>query len=89
MTTHFPIQSMASSTSSMSKAPQVAAEDELLQVKILTSTNDDHGGVIVEMNEPMDSTTFVSILRASISHWKHLVFLHINLIYLLILLYLI
>ena len=52
---------------------QVAAEDEVQQVKLLTATNDDHGGVIVEMEESMDSTTFVSMLKASISHWKELV----------------
>ncbi|KAK7246018.1 hypothetical protein RIF29_40875 [Crotalaria pallida] len=28
------------------------------KVKLLTSTNDNHGGVIVEMDQPMDSTTF-------------------------------
>ena len=52
---------------------QVAAEDEVQQVKLLTGTNDDHGGIIVEMEESVDSTTFVSMLKASISHWKELV----------------
>ncbi|KAJ1400362.1 NUDIX hydrolase domain [Sesbania bispinosa] len=50
----------------------MTAEDQVQQIKLLTSTDDDHGGVIVEMDEPMDSTTFISILRASISHWKQL-----------------
>ncbi|XP_028753030.1 nudix hydrolase 2 [Neltuma alba] len=72
VTTPYPIRHMASSTSSISKATQVAAADELEQVKILTSTNDKYSGVIVEMDEPMDPTTFISILRASISHWKQL-----------------
>ncbi|XP_054802197.1 nudix hydrolase 10-like isoform X2 [Prosopis cineraria] len=71
VTTPCPIWHMAGSTSSMSNT-QVAAGDELQQVKLLTSTNDNYGGVIVEMDEPMDPTTFISILRASISHWKQL-----------------
>ncbi|KAF7803869.1 Nudix hydrolase 2 [Senna tora] len=50
----------------------MAAKDEGQQVKLLPSTNDDHGGVIVEMDEPMDSTSFISILRASLAHWKAL-----------------
>ncbi|CAJ2649389.1 unnamed protein product [Trifolium pratense] len=42
------------------------------QIELLTSTDDDYGGVIVQMDQPtMDSTTFLSILRASISNWKH------------------
>lgn len=54
-------------------AVQMTAEDQVQQIELLTSTDDDYGGVIVEMDEPMDSTAFVSILRASISHWKQLV----------------
>lgn len=57
---------------SNSTISSLTAEDQVQQVKLLTSTDDDHGGVIVEMDQPMDSTTFVSILRASISHWKQL-----------------
>lgn len=73
---------MATSASSTSKSAQKAAEDEGQQIiKLLTSTNDDHGGVIVEMDEPMDSTTFVSILRASISHWKELVGFYVHRMY--------
>ncbi|KAK4270867.1 hypothetical protein QN277_019635 [Acacia crassicarpa] len=72
VTAPYTIWNMASPTSSMSKAIQVAAGDELQQVKLLTSTNDKYGGVIVEMEEPIDPTTFISILRASISHWKQL-----------------
>lgn len=42
------------------------------QIQLLTSTDDDYSGVIVElMDHPiMDSTTFLSILRPSISNWK-------------------
>ncbi|KAI4296051.1 hypothetical protein L6164_036041 [Bauhinia variegata] len=66
----FPVRSMSASTSPFPSAAQVAAEDAGQQIKLLMSTNDDHGGVIVEMDEAMDSTSFVSILRASILHWK-------------------
>lgn len=75
--TPIPVQSMSASKSSPSSA-QVAPNEEVGEIKLLTSTNDDHGGVIVEMDESMDSTTFVSILRASISHWKKLVVYHIS-----------
>ncbi|KAJ1427112.1 NUDIX hydrolase domain [Sesbania bispinosa] len=63
---------MSASTNPSITPVQMTAQDQVQQIKLLTSTDDDHGGVIVEMDEPMDSTTFLSILRASISHWKHL-----------------
>ncbi|XP_020230668.2 nudix hydrolase 2 isoform X1 [Cajanus cajan] len=63
----------ASTGSSLSLTEaQMTAEDQVQQIELLTSTDDDHGGVIVEMDKPMDSATFVSILRASISQWKQL-----------------
>ncbi|CAL5390272.1 unnamed protein product [Camellia sinensis] len=49
---------------------QVVAENGVQQVELLFAVNDDHGGVIVEMKEPMDSKAFLSLLRASISQWK-------------------
>ncbi|CAL5405320.1 unnamed protein product [Camellia sinensis] len=49
---------------------QVVAENGVQQVELLAAVNDDHGGVIVEMKEPMDSEVFLSRLRASISKWK-------------------
>ncbi|RHN72690.1 putative hydrolase [Medicago truncatula] len=49
-----------------------AADDQVQRVKVLKSTDDKYGGVIVELDQPMDSTTFVSILRASILHWKQM-----------------
>ncbi|XP_019440027.1 PREDICTED: nudix hydrolase 2 isoform X1 [Lupinus angustifolius] len=70
--TRVPIRSISTSKFSQLSAEEMTAGDQVQQVKLLTSTNDDHGGVIVEMDQPMDSTTFVSILRASISHWKQL-----------------
>ncbi|XP_050874038.1 nudix hydrolase 2 isoform X2 [Lathyrus oleraceus] len=59
----------------MSTSPissQNASEAQVQRDKLLTSTDDYYGGVIVELDQPMDSTTFVSILRASILHWKQL-----------------
>lgn len=49
---------------------QAPAANEVQQVELLDATDDDHGGVIVEMDKPMDSEVFAPILRASISHWK-------------------
>ncbi|KAK7363866.1 hypothetical protein VNO77_06025 [Canavalia gladiata] len=72
VTTLAPFPSMSASTNSSLTEPQMTAEDQVQQIQLLTSTDDDHGGVIVEMDDPMDSATFVSILRASISHWKQL-----------------
>lgn len=80
MTTPIPVTSMSDTTDSSLAAVQMTAEEQVQQIELLTSTDDDHGGVIVEMDErePMDSTTFLSILRASISHWKQLVVSHIS-----------
>ncbi|KAH1243879.1 Nudix hydrolase 2 [Glycine max] len=63
-----PVPSLSAS-STLTEEVQVTA---LQMIELLTSTTDEHGGVIVEMDKPMDSATFVSILRASISHWKQL-----------------
>ena len=54
---------------------QMVAENGVQHVELLSSVNDDHGGVIVEMKEPMDSEAFHSLLRVSISQWKQQVFL--------------
>ncbi|MED6171687.1 nudix (nucleoside diphosphate linked moiety X)-type motif 2 [Stylosanthes scabra] len=67
MTTRAPIRPRSSSTVS-----SITAEDHVRQPKLLKSTDDDYDGVIVEMDQPMDATTFVPILRSSISHWKQL-----------------
>ncbi|WOK92032.1 nudix hydrolase 2 isoform X4 [Canna indica] len=40
------------------------------EVTLLPATNDNHGGVIVEMKDPMDSGTFISSLRASLEVWR-------------------
>ncbi|CAI0440269.1 unnamed protein product [Linum tenue] len=55
--------------------PPVAMEQvvaALEQVKLLTSVNDQHGGVIVELSEPIDPGLFASMLRLSISEWRKL-----------------
>ncbi|KAI9184901.1 hypothetical protein LWI28_002306 [Acer negundo] len=44
---------------------------ELEHVKLLEATNDEHGGVIVEMEEPMAPQAFATVLTASMLHWKH------------------
>ncbi|GAV59842.1 NUDIX domain-containing protein [Cephalotus follicularis] len=50
----------------------VGDKGKVKQVKLLSGVNDEFGGVIVEMNEPMDSVVFASLLRASIQQWKNL-----------------
>ncbi|KAG6514771.1 hypothetical protein ZIOFF_025141 [Zingiber officinale] len=40
------------------------------QVEVLHATNDDHGGVVVEVKDQMDSRTYVSSLRASLEIWR-------------------
>ncbi|KAJ4835094.1 nudix (nucleoside diphosphate linked moiety X)-type motif 2, partial [Turnera subulata] len=40
-------------------------------VGLLAGTNDDFGGVIVDMKGPMDPETFRSALRNSLLQWKH------------------
>ncbi|KAG6482988.1 hypothetical protein ZIOFF_059628 [Zingiber officinale] len=39
-------------------------------VALLTAVNDEHGGVIVEMKGPMNSTDFSISLKASLTNWK-------------------
>lgn len=70
--TNVPIRSKPTSIISSAITSEMSAEDQVQQVNLLTSTDDDYGGVIVELDQPMDSTTFISILRASVSHWKQL-----------------
>ncbi|KAF8023291.1 hypothetical protein BT93_F0706 [Corymbia citriodora subsp. variegata] len=55
------------SASPAAEAVAAAVEDK---VRLFSSVEDHYGGVIVEMKEAMDSATFVSMLRASISHWR-------------------
>lgn len=71
--TTVPIRSKSTSTISSAFASEMAAGDQVQQVNLLTSTDDNYDGVIVELDQPMDSTQFIPILRASVAHWKQLV----------------
>ncbi|KAG8649207.1 hypothetical protein MANES_08G075900v8 [Manihot esculenta] len=49
----------------------ILVENEVQQeVKLLDAINDDHEGVIVELNKPINSDDFASMLRASIAQWR-------------------
>ncbi|KAL5718843.1 hypothetical protein ACHQM5_011705 [Ranunculus cassubicifolius] len=61
---------MSVSVSSSSVTTQAVIDNGEQVVGILTAENDDHGGVMVDMKEPMNSEDFSSSLRASMSHWK-------------------
>lgn len=68
------VRAMSGSVSSSVSAAgeQLASGNEVQEVKmkILAAENDEHGGVIVEMKEAMNYEAFVSLLRASIAHWR-------------------
>ncbi|CAI0374274.1 unnamed protein product [Linum tenue] len=64
------VRCLSNSVNPPAAMEQVAATME--QVKLLTSVNDQHGGVIVELSEPIDSGIFASMLRISISEWRKL-----------------
>ena len=72
------VRAMSGSAVSSASAAgeQLASGNEVQQVtmKVLSAENDDHGGVIVEMKEAMDFEAFVSLLRASIAHWRQQVY---------------
>ena len=38
---------------------------------LLPAVNDEHGGITVDMKEPMEATIFRDALRASMAKWKH------------------
>lgn len=44
-------------------------------VEILPSTNDAHGGVIVDLKEAMDPEVFAALLKSSLLQWKKQVFI--------------
>lgn len=56
-------------------------ENGMKEVQVLPSCDDEHGGVIVEMEEPMDPNDFSVILRCSLSQWKLQVFMEFTSIY--------
>lgn len=39
-------------------------------VEILPFTNDDHGGVIVDLKDATDSEVFAALLKSSLIQWK-------------------
>ena len=47
----------------------VLPENEVENIKLLSSIEDAYGGVTVEMKEPMDSKLFASMLGSSLSYW--------------------
>ncbi|XXG80007.1 hypothetical protein AAC387_Pa09g0964 [Persea americana] len=65
----FAIRSMSTSKSP-SSVIEPTVSDNGGAVGLLTGANDTHGGVIIDMKEPMDPANFVSSLRASISQWR-------------------
>lgn len=56
----------ASSSALLAKEEEVRGEG----IGLLRAVEDQHGGVIVNMEEPMDSLVFASMLEASISQWR-------------------
>lgn len=59
---------MSSSLDPSQLTDNMGAED---RVQLLPAVNDNHGGVTVNMEDPMDSKVFLGALRASMSQWKH------------------
>lgn len=45
-------------------------ENGFQHVELLEGIEDAYGGIIVDMTEPMESSNFVTQLRASLSQWK-------------------
>ncbi|XVE87625.1 hypothetical protein DITRI_Ditri19aG0002800 [Diplodiscus trichospermus] len=59
-------------SASVNSTPVNENDEQTVQhLKLLNAINDRYGGVIVEVNEPMDSALFASMLRASIAQWRH------------------
>ncbi|KAL4566918.1 hypothetical protein LXL04_031044 [Taraxacum kok-saghyz] len=48
---------------------QVRTAIEVEKVQILPAENDDHGGVVVKLEEHMDSDVFLTLLKTSMSQW--------------------
>ncbi|XP_010243938.2 PREDICTED: nudix hydrolase 2-like [Nelumbo nucifera] len=69
----FNVRSMTTtSVSSKSIIPEqvVITENGEQKVELLTASDDEHEGVIVNVKDPMDPVVFVSSLRASMAHWR-------------------
>ncbi|XP_062107131.1 nudix hydrolase 2-like [Humulus lupulus] len=63
----FLIQSKSASTNSLAFAKETMSE---IQVELLNAAEDLHGGVRIELKEPMDSQEFSARLSASLSQWR-------------------
>ncbi|PIA58314.1 hypothetical protein AQUCO_00500324v1 [Aquilegia coerulea] len=61
---------MSTPISSTSGVEQVLVDNGPLQAQLLTAVDDDHGGVIVDLKEPMNSHDFTSSLKASMLNWR-------------------
>ncbi|TKY47882.1 Nudix hydrolase 2 [Spatholobus suberectus] len=57
---------MSATLASLAKEEEVRGKG----IETLRAVEDQHGGVIINMEEPMDSSVFASLLEASISQWK-------------------
>lgn len=55
---------------------QENSENGTEDATVLPSCEDEHGGIIVELKEPMEPTEFALLLKSSLSQWKLLVILH-------------
>ncbi|KAF2288951.1 hypothetical protein GH714_023042 [Hevea brasiliensis] len=66
--TEFAIPTMVESVSILGNS--APTENGINHVKLLPASNDDHGGVIVDMIEPVEPDIFLTMLRASISLWR-------------------
>ena len=56
------------------------SENRVEQVELLSSDNDSYGGVVVKIEQPIDSKLFPSLLRASISQWRQQVYIYIYIV---------
>ncbi|GMH05814.1 hypothetical protein Nepgr_007654 [Nepenthes gracilis] len=61
------VQKMSDSANLLPLMDQVVSENG---IELLSAKNDNYGGVLVEMKEPMDSEIFLSMLGASMSQWR-------------------
>jgi len=57
---------MSATLASLAKEEEVPSKG----INTLRAIEDQHGGVIVNIENPMDSSVFSSLLEASISQWR-------------------
>ncbi|XP_055824908.1 nudix hydrolase 2-like isoform X2 [Solanum dulcamara] len=49
---------------------QMLVQNAVKKVQLLPAVNDEHGGVIIELEKPMDPNVFHNMLRSSLRQWK-------------------